>query len=135
MNQELDPGLSRLFNVEPGEPGLHLDNVRARAANNLQAFGQMVNAVFARQEVPVPPPVHLQWWPEGSRIKVVGGHPDRERIEVILNAEGDIVEEFKELELLHEIIHNAEIVGSGTTEGQHFNVGITSSGPVVFYTA
>ncbi|QNM98750.1 hypothetical protein [Chitinimonas koreensis] len=133
-NGRLDAGLARIFGIAPDEAGVNLDAIRTRAANNLAAFGKLVAELFQRQSVPVPPPVHLQWWEEGSRIKVVGSHPDLERIEVLLNGDGELVEEFKELELLHEIVRNTEFAGQEEIAGQHFNIGVTSSGPVAFYT-
>ncbi|MBV8466621.1 MAG: hypothetical protein JO218_11825 [Burkholderiales bacterium] len=130
----LDSGLARIFGIEPNKAGVHLDKIRAKAATNLAAYGRLLADLFARQSVPVPPPVHLQWWAEGSRICVVGGHPEKDRIEIILNGDGEIVEEFKELELLHEIVRSTETAGKPETGGQHFNIGLTSSGPIAFFT-
>ncbi|MBV8658871.1 MAG: hypothetical protein JO142_13685 [Burkholderiales bacterium] len=129
----LDKGLVRLFGVEPGEAGVHLDAIRTKAAGNLAAYGKVLAELFAKQTTPIAPPVHLQWWPEGSRIRVIGEHKDRERIEVVLNGDGDIVEEFKELELLHEIVRSTESIGQSAPSGQYFNIGITSSGPIAFF--
>jgi len=129
----LDKGLVRLFGVEPNQAGVHLDAIRTKAAGNLAAYGKVLSDLLARQATPISPPVHLQWWPEGSRIRVIGDHKDRERIEVILNGDGEIVEEFKELELLHEIVRSTESIGQATPGGQHFNIGLTSSGPIAFF--
>ncbi|MBV8635139.1 MAG: hypothetical protein JO002_11650 [Burkholderiaceae bacterium] len=129
----LDNGLVRLFGVGPGQAGVHLDAIRAKAAGNLAAYGKVLSELFTRQATPIAPPVHLQWWSEGSRIRVVGDHKDRERLEVILNGDGEIVEEFKELELLHEIVRSAEAMGQTNAGGQHFNIGITSIGPIAFF--
>lgn len=131
----LDGGLARLFGVSADDAGLQLDAIRTKAASKLADYGSAISELFASQSVPVPPPVQLSWWPEGSRIKVLGIHPDHQRIETLLNGHGELVQQFKELELLHEIVHNTELAGNGTTEGQHFNIGITSSGAVAFYTA
>ncbi|GLR13119.1 hypothetical protein GCM10007907_19090 [Chitinimonas prasina] len=133
-DNRLDEGLARIFGIATDQAGVQLEAIRSKAAANLAAYGKLIAEMFDKQSVPVPPPVHLQWWPEGSRIQVVGSHPDRERIEVLLNGDGEIVEEFKELELLHEIVRNTELAGEGTTQGQHFNIGITSTGPLAFYT-
>ncbi|MDK2125267.1 hypothetical protein [Parachitinimonas caeni] len=133
--KQLDAGIARIFGADPAEPGLNLDNIRTKASTNLAAYARHLSELFARQQVPVPPPVNLQWWHEGSRIMVVGNHPDRERIEILLNGDGELVEEFKELELLHEIVRNAELAGEATTENQHFNIGLTSTGALAFFTA
>ncbi|MFC4158660.1 hypothetical protein [Chitinimonas lacunae] len=132
-NEQLDQGLAKIFGIKPDQAGVNLEAIRLRAATALDKYGRTVAELFARQSVPVPPPVHLQWWAEGSRVQVVNAHPDRERIEVILNGHGDVVEDFKELELLHEILRNTELAGAGTTADQHFSVGITSSGPIAFF--
>jgi len=133
-DNRLDEGLARIFGIASDQAGVQLEAIRSKAAANLAAYGKLIAEMFDKQSVPVPPPVHLQWWHEGSRIQVVGSHPDRERIEVLLNGDGEMVEEFKELELLHEIVRNTELAGEGTTQGQHFNIGITSTGPLAFYT-
>ncbi|WP_269531905.1 hypothetical protein [Chitinimonas sp. BJYL2] len=133
-SSRLDDGLARIFGITADQAGVNLDAIRAKAAGNLAAYGKLISALFDSQSIPIPPPVHLQWWEEGSRIHVVADHPDRERIEILLNGDGELVEEFKELELLHEIVRNAELAGAATTEGQHFNIGVTSSGLVAFYT-
>ncbi len=133
-DNRLDEGLARIFGIATDQAGVQLEAIRSKAAANLAAYGKLIAEMFDKQSVPVPPPVHLQWWHEGSRIQVVGSHPDRERIEVLLNGDGELVEEFKELELLHEIVRNTELAGEGTTQGQHFNIGITSTGPLAFYT-
>ena len=133
-DSRLDDGLARIFGISPDQAGLQLDAIRGKAASNLAAYGKLLAELLDGQSIPVPPPVHLQWWHEGSRIQVVGDHPDRERIEVLLNGDGELVEEFKELELLHEIVRNTELAGASTTDGQHFNIGITSSGPLAFFT-
>lgn len=134
QDSRLDEGLARIFGISADQAGVQLDAIRSKAAANLAVYGRLIADLFANQAVPVPPPIHLQWWSDGSRIQVVGSHPDRERIEVMLNGNGELVEEFKELELLHEIVRNAELAGQGTTHGQHFNIGITSSGPLAFFT-
>ncbi len=133
-DKQLDDGLAKLFNVTPGMPGIDLDAIRQKAASSLANYGKLVSEALALQNIDVPPPVHLQWWAEGSRIKVLADHPEAQRIEIILNGVGDIVGKFKELELLHEILRNTELAGESTTDGQHFNVGITSSGTVAFFT-
>ncbi|WP_184195914.1 hypothetical protein [Chitinimonas taiwanensis] len=133
-DSRLDQGLARIFGIAPDKAGVNLDAIRAKAAANLAAYGKVLADLFERQAVPVPPPVQLQWWGEGSRIKVVGSHPDRERIEVLLNGDGELVEEFKELELLHEIVRNTEQPDQAGKLDQHFNIGLTSTGILVFYT-
>lgn len=132
-NEQLDQGLAKIFGIKPDQAGVNLDSIRQRAAISLDKYGRLIAEAFSRQSVPVPPPVHLQWWAEGSRIQVVNAHPDRELIEIILNGNGELVEEFKELELLHEIVRNTELAGAGTTANQHFSIGITSSGPIAFF--
>lgn len=134
-HRRLDEGLARIFGIGPNEVGLNLDAIRAKAASNLAAYGKHLASLLESQSVPIPPPVHLQWWPEGSRIRVAGEHTDRERIEVILNGDGELVEEFKELELLHEIVRSTELAGQPDLGESHFNVGLTSTGPVAFFTA
>lgn len=134
-HRRLDDGLARIFGIGPDQAGVHLDAIRAKAATNLGAYGRLLADLFSRQAIPVPPPVHLQWWQEGSRIRVAGDHADRERIEILLNGDGELVEEFKELELLHEIVRSTELAGQADVVEHHFNIGITSSGPVAFFTA
>ncbi|QDQ25112.1 hypothetical protein FNU76_01375 [Chitinimonas arctica] len=133
-DNRLDEGLARIFGISSDMAGVQLDAIRGKAAANLANYGKSLATLLEGQAVPVPPPVQLQWWSEGSRIQVVGSHPDRERIEILLNGDGELVEEFKELELLHEIVRNTELAGQGTTCGQHFNIGLTSTGPLAFYT-
>ncbi|PHV11201.1 hypothetical protein [Chitinimonas sp. BJB300] len=130
----LDEGLARIFGIAPDKAGVNLDAIRTKAAVSLAAYGKLLAELFARQKLPVPPPVQLQWWGEGSRIQVIGNHPDKLRIEVLLNGDGELVEAFKELELLHEIMRNAEQGSQFTDLSQHFNLGITSTGPLAFYT-
>jgi hypothetical protein len=134
-HRRLDDGLARIFGIQPDQAGVNLDAIRAKAAANLAAYGRLLAELFDKQSISVPPPVHLQWWQEGSRIRVAGEHADRQRIEVLLNGDGELVEEFKELELLHEIVRSTEMAGSKDDAELHFNIGITSSGPVAFFTA
>ncbi|MBV1776308.1 hypothetical protein KSF73_11355 [Burkholderiaceae bacterium DAT-1] len=130
----LDAGVARIFGIKPDETHVHLDAVRLRAARNLAAYGKKLQAVFGKQAIAVPPPVQLRWWTDGGRIAVVGAHPAKEKIEAILNAEGELVEEFKEIELLHEIVHNIENSEGEPLDGRVFNVGLTSCGAIAFYT-
>ncbi|WP_374353677.1 hypothetical protein [Chitinimonas sp.] len=134
-HRKLDDGLARIFGIGPQEAGVNLDAIRAKAASNLAAYGKLLAELFARHAIELPPAVHLQWWPEGSRIRVAGEHASKERIEVMLNGDGELVEEFKELELLHEIVRSTELAGVDDGSEQHFNIGITSSGPIAFFSA
>lgn len=130
----LDEGVARIFGLSTPLNGLQLEDVRLKAAASLAQYGRMLDELFTQQGVMIPPPVHLQWWPEGSRIQVVGGHDEAVRIEALLNGNGNVVSKFKEMELIHEIMHSLELAGQATLEGQHFNFGMTSSGPVAFFT-
>lgn len=129
----LDVGIARIFGIDTADGNVQLDDMRLKAAGSLANYGRYVAELFTKQGISLPPPVHLQWWAEGSRILVAGGHPDADRIEVLLNGEGELVGKFKELEVLHEIVRSIELAGQGSTDGQHFNVGITSTGPVAFF--
>jgi len=130
---KLDEGVARIFGIEPTQDGLQLDDMRQKAAISLAEYGRMLADLLERSAVSIPPPIQLQWWQQGSRIKVVSENPDAERIEAVLNGAGDVVGKFKELEVLHEILRNTELAGVGTTENTHFNLGLTSTGPIAFF--
>lgn len=130
---KLDEGVARIFGITPDQGGLQLDDMRQKAAVSLADYGRMLGDLLEKSTISIPPPVQLQWWHEGSRIKVVADHPEAERIEAVLNGNGDVVGKFKELEVLHEILRNTELAGVGTTENTHFNVGLTSTGPIAFF--
>lgn len=130
----LDKGIARIFGVSPEQDGVHLDVIRQQAASSLAAYGRLLAELFERESVSVPPAVNLRWWSQGSRVRVVGEHPCREKIERAINSHGKLVELFKELELLYEILHNTELAGRLGTQQQCFNVGITSAGSLAFFT-
>lgn len=129
----LDVGIARFLGLTDTEEGIKLNDIRSKAAAELKRFGDDVGDHLARIGLTVPPAIQLRS-DEGGKIVVLGDHFGKEKIESFINADTRLLKWFKEVEVLHEILRRAELRGTGqTTEGQHFNLGLTSLGSIGFF--
>lgn len=128
---------------------LHLQDVKSKAAMALAKYGRFVSELLRDSGVHVPPAVNLQTGSDGH-IHVIGDHPDRERIEQLFSAHPQLQKGFKEVEVVHEIIRTeeeavefrkahqsdpkqADKLKAANDLAPIFNLGITSGGPVIFF--
>ncbi len=133
----------------PAKGALYLSDVRSRAAMALERYGRYLAGVLREQSITVPPAVNLQT--DGSgKVMVVGEHPEKHLLERLFASTPKLVKGFKELEVLHEIIRSQEeamlfqqllqrnpaaAAKRRATECAPpvFNLGITSGGPLAFF--
>lgn len=149
LNDEstLDAVVRLIGNPANGE--LYLSDIRGRAAQTLQRYGRYVAELFREHSITIPPAVNLQTGPDGE-VRVVGDHPERAQIERLFAAAPKLVKGFKEVEVVHEIIRTQEEamlfqqlmqlnpVAAEKRRAMEsavpvFNLGITSGGPLAFF--
>lgn len=149
LNDEstLDAVVRLIGNPSNGE--LYLSDVRSKAAMALERYGRYIAGVFREQSITIPPAVNLQTDANGQ-VTVVGEHPERHLVEQLFAATPKLIKGFKELEVLHEIIRSQEEAmlfqqllqrNPAAAEKRRaakalqpvFNLGITSGGPLAFF--
>ncbi|XZG69330.1 hypothetical protein ACTSKR_11775 [Chitinibacteraceae bacterium HSL-7] len=131
----LDQGVARFLGVADGDGQMKLSDVRTRATGELSRYGDDLLNVLASHGLSVPPAIHLASTQEGG-VAVLNDHPEKTRIEAVINADTRLLKWYKEVEVLFDIVRRAELRGSGQTlADQHFNLGLTSAGPIGFFAA
>ncbi len=131
----LDSGVVRFLGLTGTDDGIKLNDIRSKAASELKRFGDDLGQHLKEIDISVPPAIQLRSTEEGG-VAVFGDHFGKEKIESFINTDTRLMKCFKEVEVLHEILRRAELRGTGqTTEGQHFNLGLTSLGSIAFFSA
>jgi hypothetical protein len=131
----LSPGVARLLGFADTPASLRLSDLRLRAASMLDGYGKHLQMLLRANQVRIPPALNLQTRPDGH-IMVVGDHPDAAKVIGLFEFDISLVKGFKEVEVLHEIVRQAEAQASGEMHSSlpHFNLGVTSAGALVFFT-
>ncbi|WP_171014020.1 hypothetical protein [Chitinivorax sp. B] len=140
-------GVIRLLgDIKRGHLCLH--DVRQKAAMALQTYGAYAAEQLAEADVGIPPAVNLRTAEDG-RVEVVGMHPQCDTIALLFASNPKLLKGLKEIEVLHEIIRTEEVAVQQRYEHRSdpettamlvavppsFNLGLTSGGPIVFFSA
>ncbi|MBE9608708.1 hypothetical protein [Chitinilyticum piscinae] len=128
--------LARFLQQGGADAKLELDELRSKAAGELQRYGQDLGSHLAVRQISIPPAVQLTMSADGSRVLVDNDHPQKAEIESFLQAESRLVKWFKEIEVLHEILRRVELrrtQGADEIRQEHFCIGLTSIGCIAFF--
>lgn len=119
---------------DPSGEGVALADVRAKAASELSRYGDKLLSDLNALGITVPPAIQLQS-SDDEWVKVVGDHPAARQIADLINGDTCLLKWFKEVEVLHALVRRVEVRKSGQAmTAQHFNLGVTSIGCIVFFT-
>lgn len=121
---------------------LHLDDVRQVAASVLERYGHYLNECLTDAGIIIPPAVDLTTGETGA-IQVLS-HPQAATILAVFQQNERLIRGFKEVEILHEIVRAKETGEGGGRDvdelatmmrgrAPFFNLGLTSAGPIVFF--
>jgi len=136
LEMSMDEGILRLLGAQSSgnEAQIALTDVRARAASELSRYGEKLVADLAMIGVTVPPAIQLQSTDE-THVVVIGEHAKASAIADLINGDTCLLKWFKEVELLYTVIRRVETRMTGEDFAhQHFNLGVTSVGCIVFFT-
>ncbi len=134
---------------DPAKQELYLSDVRSKAAESVLHYGRYFARLLRDLGVVIPPAINLQSGARGE-VCVAGDHPDKSAVEALIASNTRLVEGFKEIEVLHEIIRSqeeallfrrlmqqnpaaAEKLLASKTQLPVFHLGITSAGPLAFF--
>lgn len=131
----LDEGIARfLGGGEASEGGISLGDVRAKAASELTAYGQILQAELGKRGIRIPPAIQLHS-PDEGHVLALGDHPATTEISDLINNDMFLLKRFKEVEVLHVLLRRAELrMNKQPMTCQHFNLGVTSLGCIAFFT-
>lgn len=134
LEKSMDEGIARLLGAQGADEEIAVADVRMRAGAELSRYGEKLVADLALIGVTVPPAIQLQSTDE-THVVVVGDHPKAQVIADLINQDSCLLKWFKEVELLYTVIRRVESRASGEDLAtQHFNLGVTSVGCIVFFT-
>jgi hypothetical protein len=121
------------------QTGCQLSDLRLQAANVLNYYATVLRQQLQLHDVTIPPALNLQTDSDGQ-VRVLANHPASQRVETLLKHDASLLSGFKEVEVLHEMIRRAEDsikpkrLVYPAYWSPHFNLGVTSSGVLVFFT-
>ncbi|SFN22786.1 hypothetical protein SAMN05660284_00925 [Formivibrio citricus] len=131
----LDEGIARFLGVgETCEGGVPLGDIRVKAASELSAYGQVLQAELGKRGIRIPPAIQLHS-PDEGHVLALGDHPATAEITDLINNDMLLLKRFKEVEVLHVLLRRAEQrINKQAMTCQHFNLGMTSLGCIAFFT-
>ncbi|MBV8047694.1 MAG: hypothetical protein JO171_11105 [Paludibacterium sp.] len=127
-----NPGLKRIFGQTAEKEGVTLTAIRRRAQRQLSKFG-----VFAREQldargITIPPGVGLVGC-HNCALTLDGEHPQAEALYAWIEGNVKLAKNFKEVEVLFEMLRAAEHPGQTEPVNSCFHIGLTSAGPVAYF--
>lgn len=131
----LDDGIARLFGVSTDSTdGIRVADIRLRAAAELTRYAEKLQSELKAVGIGVPPAIQITSLESGLLI-VDPNHPSATVIAHMVNEDTCLNKWFKEVEVLFSIVRRTELRKQGQPmSNQHFNLGLTSLGPIAFFT-
>lgn len=105
--------------------------LQEQAAEALGRYTKNLYSILEKNNINMPPAIDLMLGKEGY-IEVNSSHPAKAKLEDILNARQVLIEDFKEVEVLHLMVH--QLLNRQKRKENTFHVGLTSLGGIAFFT-
>lgn len=127
-----DSGLHNIFGSTAESGAIPLAVIRRRAKRQLSKFDKFAREQISGLGIDIPPAISLISCPECA-LTVDNRHP---QLDVLLKwIEGNtlLAKNFKEVEILFEMVRAAEAPGQTFPSTSCFHIGLTSAGPVAYF--
>lgn len=127
-----DSGLQNIFGHAAQEEVLPLATIRRRAKRQLSRFDRFAREQLDALGVSTPPAISLISCPECA-LTVDNQHPQLELLMKWIAGNTQLEKNFKEVEVLFEMVRAAEMPGQIFPPTSCFHIGLTSAGPVAYF--
>ncbi|TDR78315.1 hypothetical protein [Paludibacterium purpuratum] len=127
-----NPGLQRIFGPAAEKGGVTLTAIRRRAQRQLSKFDQFAREQLEQRDVTLPPGIGLVSCPSCS-LTLDCDHPQTEVLRQWIDGNVRLAKNFKEVEVLFEMLRAAETPGQTFPSTSCFHIGLTSAGPVAYF--
>ena len=127
-----NPGLIRLFGHTGDDGSISLQAIRERASKQLSRFAAQAEEELTARHISMPPAISLVSCP-GCNLTLENDHPQAEEILAWLGNNAKISSQFKEVEVLFELVRATEAAGETFPDTSCFHIGLTSAGPIAFF--
>lgn len=127
-----NPGFIRLFGSPDDDGSISLQAIRERASKQLARFADLAEEELAARQISMPPAISLVSCP-GCNLTLENNHPQAADILNWLEANAKLSSQFKEVEVLFEIVRATESAGETFPESSCFHIGLTSAGPIAYF--
>lgn len=108
-----------------------LATLQEEATQALKSYTKNLSLLLEKRNISIPPAINLTLTEE-SYIFVDSQHPNKAKLEDVLNARQMHIDDFKEVEVLHRMIH--QLINGQNRAKDVFHVGLTSLGGIAFFT-
>ena len=126
-----EPVQISLLGIRNAEVDSILVNLQKEAGNALRNYTKNLFSILDKFNISIPPAINLTLNVKGH-IELNSTHPDKAEIEDIFNARQKNIDDFKEIEVLHRMMH--QIIHGPQSAGDTFHLGLTSLGGITFFT-
>ena len=125
---------SRLIATSHTQDGLTIADIRAKAMRSLERFQRATMQRIAVTGISLPPAIEFTGTEEGNMV-VGGRHPEADLIDAEICCDIQLAQYFKEVEVEFELLRALECEAHGTARqmDERFHLGLTSTGPVVYF--
>ena len=125
---------SRLISTSHTQDGLTIADIRAKAMHSLERFQRATMQRIAATGISLPPAIEFTGSEEGNMV-VGGHHPEADLIDAEICCDIQLAQYFKEVEVEFELLRALECESRGTVRqmDERFHLGLTSTGPVVYF--
>lgn len=125
-------GIMRIFGASAEKEGVSLSAIRRRAQRQLSKFDAAARSELAERAISMPPGIGLVGCPN-CELALNGEHPQAEALLGWISGNVKLAKNFKEVEVLFEMLRLAENPGQTFDIASCFHIGLTSAGPVAFF--
>ncbi|RMC94938.1 hypothetical protein EAY64_14515 [Aquitalea palustris] len=127
-----NPGFVRLFGHTGDDGSITLQAIRERASKQLAKFASLAEEQLVERQISMPPAISLVSCPACS-LTLENNHPQSDEILSWLTDNAKLSSQFKEVEVLFELVRAAEAAGEIFPETSCFHIGLTSAGPIAYF--
>jgi|GEM_PF-3374097 len=127
-----NPGFVRLFGHAGVDGSITLQAIRERANKQLARFASLAEEELVARQISMPPAISLVSCP-GCSLTLENNHPQSDEILDWLSNNAKLSSQFKEVEVLFEIVRATEAAGETFPESSCFHIGLTSAGPIAYF--
>lgn len=125
-------GFDRIFDFSSKSGTISLNSIRQRAKRQLSGFYTYALKELRQQHIDIPPALGLTCGPT-RQLMLDGEHPQAEQIQQWLDNNITLLKNFKEVEVLFEMVRATEQPGQLFPATSCFHIGLTSAGPLVYF--
>jgi hypothetical protein len=127
-----DSGLHNIFGPAADTGAIPLTVIRRRAKRQLSRFDKFAREQLAEIGIAIPPAISLISCPECD-LTIDNRHPQLDTLLRWIEGNTLLAKNFKEVEVLFEMVRAAELPGQTFPLSSCFHIGLTSAGPVAYF--